>query len=575
MSSTIRIVIIEDNENDLLVYERFIKKGIESELSIISFEMGEEALQYLTDHGADCVLLDYKLPDMTGLEILTALVHADTPAPPVVMLTGMGNENVAVQALKLGAYDYLSKSDLQEAVLIKAITNATEKSTLAKHIDDREKEISKMAEFDILTGLLNRSKFEEILQRVLEANPDSHVAVFMVDLDRFKDINDSKGHEYGDQLLKVVSRRLKKSLSMDIVLSRLGGDEFAVLAVLDDEDEATKLADLIASDFVNPFSIGGQHQESIKASIGIAMSPYAGDSSGELLKNADVALFTAKSAGRNTFRFFSEDMSDMLSERLQIEKELRSALAKQEFFLVYHPISNVQDGRIFALEVLVRWRNQQLGMVPPDKFIPIAEDMGLITEIGEWILDTALAQLSQWQSQFGPNLRFTINISPEQTKGGGWIHSFASKLKRLNINPHSIIIELTETAIVSDLMHTREVLSRFTDLGCSIFLDDFGTGYSSINLVRQLPISGLKIDKTYVQDLDKDKDDALLVESIFAFAEVLQLKVVAEGVEKDVQLDFLRKIAGHQLAQGFFLSLPLETNDMQELLSRSDIHKSD
>lgn len=571
MSKGIHLVIIEDNEADQLAYERFIRKGIASDIAISVFDTGEEALQYLDKNEADCVLLDYKLPDMTGLEILEALISVDRPTPPVVMLTGMGNENIAVQALKLGAYDYLSKSELQEAVLIKAITNASEKSSLSKNINIKDKEISKMAEFDLLTGLPNRLKFEAILNRTIDSNLGNKIAIFMIDIDRFKNINDSKGHEYGDLFLKQVGLKLKKCLPKDALLARFGGDEFAILALLEKEDDGAELADLILSELSKPVVA----DDGTSASIGIAIFPDAGRSVTELLKNADVALFSAKNSGKNTFKYFSEEMTDVLTERLQIEHELRFALSNKEFFLVFHPICNIQDQNIFALEVLVRWKNKKLGIVPPDLFIPIAEDTGVINDLGEWILATALEQLSQWQKNFNQHLKFTMNISPMQVKQAHWVDTFAAQFKKYHISPESVIIELTETAIISDLGHVKEVLLQFSNMGCPIFLDDFGTGYSSLNLVRQLPISGLKIDKTYVQDLDQDEGDAKLVKSIFAFAEVLDLLVVAEGVEKEVQLDYLAKIASKQLAQGYFLSLPLSASDMEKLLTKKYGSKPD
>jgi diguanylate cyclase (GGDEF)-like protein/PAS domain S-box-containing protein len=433
-----------------------------------------------------------------------------------------------------------------------------------RDITDRkqaEARISQLATRDALTNLPNRLLLNDRLQHALAtARRQSHVVALMfIDLDRFKTINDSLGHDVGDDLLCEVARRLARCVRDSDTLSRLGGDEFViVLDGLKDAADARVVGQSVMQALSSPFMIRG-HQLMTSASIGVSCFPGDGQDGAALMRHADLAMYHAKSAGRNALHFFSEEMNQQALERHRLESALRTALAARQLRLVFQPQVTIAASRVWGAEALLRWRHPEMGEVSPARFVPVAEETGLIGPVGDWVIEAACEQLSAWRAL--PQLRLSVNLSIGQLRDSrAFLDRVAGLIRASGIDPQRLEFEITETLLASNVAEHAEVLRRLGALGCPIAVDDFGTGYSSLSYLKRLPIDSIKIDRAFIRDIVTDADDAVIVSAIVAMAKKLKLEVVAEGVETCEQLAVLSEL-GCDRYQGFLFSRPVPAED--------------
>jgi diguanylate cyclase (GGDEF)-like protein/PAS domain S-box-containing protein len=439
-----------------------------------------------------------------------------------------------------------------------------------RDITDRkvaEDRVRFLAYYDALTGLPNRILLQDRLQKALAGarRQKKKVALLFLDLDKFKDVNDSLGHSVGDILLQQVAERLKTWAREQDTVARLGGDEFLIMLthvnnIHDAAVAAERLKDAMTAEFV----IQG-HPIRIGCSVGISIFPEHGEGADDLIKNADTAMYGAKENGRNNFRFFTEEMHAQVVERLTLENSLRLALEKKELFLVYQPQMDITTGRIIGLEALLRWQHPKLGLVPPDKFIRIAENSGLIVPIGEWVLRTACRQARKWQDEGLPAISVAVNVSAVQFRQEDFCEVIRRVLDETSLAPQYLELELTESLLLSNADVMFSVFRELKAMGLKLAIDDFGTGYSSLSYLKKFPVSKLKIDRSFVRDVAVNPDDAAIAIAIISMAKILHLKVIAEGVENEEQMSFLR---AHQCdeIQGYYFSKPLAVDKVADKL---------
>ena len=433
-----------------------------------------------------------------------------------------------------------------------------------------EQTIRHLAFHDPLTGLPNRRLFNDRLHQAaaMRHRKDSAFALMLLDLDRFKTVNDTLGHEIGDALLKAVAARLLSTARQGDTLARMGGDEFALIALeISQPEDMARLAEKVISILHEPFHLYG-HELYVTTSIGVTLYPSDAADAEALIKNADIALYRAKDLGRNNFQFFTGDMNAAMMQRLRLESAMRWAVERGEFMLHYQPQVDVVTGKIHGTEALIRWRHPEFGMVSPAQFIPLAEETGMIVQIGEWVLRTACAQAKAWQRQ-GVPIPVAVNLSARQFHQGDLAQTIADILKEFELAPDLLEVELTEGILMEDTSQTGSILDRLHGMGVQISIDDFGTGYSSLSYLKRLPIQVLKIDQSFVRDIHTDPDDRAIVTAVIALAHSMKLKVVAEGVETQEQLAFLREYSCDSM-QGYLFSRPVSGDEVLKLLT-SDI----
>ncbi len=441
---------------------------------------------------------------------------------------------------------------------------------------EAEQQLARHAHYDSLTELPNRTLLTDRANQAI-AYSDRHkrpTAVLFLDLDRFKNVNDTLGHSIGDALLKAVAGRLKRSVRAVDCVARLGGDEFIiVLTDLPNSQAAMKIAQKIVNETGRSYVVSG-HELFTTASIGISMYPADGHDVETLLRNADTAMYKAKERGGNNFQFFAPEMHAVAVRRLSLENELRNALRRDEFLLHYQPIASLRTGEIIGAEALLRWRHPTLGLRLPDDFTAIAEDAGLIVPIGAWAVRAACEQMKNWQRQGVAPARITVNISPRQFAEPHFIKMIAGVLRATRLEPSSLEIELTETGIMTDVKRSVRIMRQLVSMGVRIAIDDFGTGYSSLAYLKQLPVSSLKIDRQFIRSIESDSFDASIVGAMITVAHNRRLQVVAVGVETLVQRDALRRLTCDEI-QGHLLSAPLPASELQRLLEQRPAAQTD
>ena len=441
---------------------------------------------------------------------------------------------------------------------------------IAENITDRknsEQLVLHQAHFDSLTNLPNRFlSLDRLSQLIQEAERDKKkAAVLFFDLDDFKKVNDTLGHDYGDKVLVTAASRLLKAVRSGDTVGRLGGDEFIVLlGGLDNTAAAAHVAENLLEQFRDVFTIDNR-ELMLTGSLGISIYPDNGDNASELLRNADSAMYHSKSLGRNTYSYFTQEMNHDVSRRLAIEEQLHGALDRNEFEIFYQPKINLSNLRIMGAEALLRWTNPALGSVSPDEFIPIAEQIGIIVSLGRYVLAEAMSTAQQWHDEFDPDLNIAINLSPRQFRDSDLIPYIDEVMKKHKIKGDCLEIEITEGIFMTGYHYIDESLDKLNTLGVNISMDDFGTGYSSLNYLRQYPFDVLKIDRSYIEDMTNVESDKELVIASIAMAHSLNLKVIAEGVETKDQLDQLVSM-GCDYAQGYYFSKPVPRSAFEELL---------
>lgn len=431
-----------------------------------------------------------------------------------------------------------------------------------------EKQVLKMAQQDQLTGLPNRVLLIDRLRQAIAVAKryDRQVALMSLNLDRFKQINNSLGHNVGDALLQQVAGRLSLGVRSSDTVSRLGGDEFVILLPeINSTRDVAMIADKMISHIAHPYLVDDQ-ELAISPSVGICLFPDDGEEPDMLLRNADAALFNAKESGGRCYKFFTPEMNTRASERLALESRLRRAIEKGEFQLHYQPQIDLQSGLIIGCEALIRWQHPELGMVPPIKFIPVAEESKLILPIGDWVLNEACQQNREWQKQGLLPVVVAVNLSALQFHQKTLQHSITQALEKAGLEPEYLELEVTESAIMSDAEDVLGTMKQLRDKGLELAIDDFGTGYSSLSYLKRFPVGKLKIDRSFIRDIHEDPDDAAISTAIISLARNLNLKTVAEGIETMPQLDFLRS-HGCDQGQGYLFGKPVPAEQFAQLLA--------
>jgi diguanylate cyclase len=513
------------------------------------------ALEAARRHRPGLILLDLMMPGLSGFEILERMRgDEELRYVPVIVLTAASNAASKLRALELGATEFLSKP-VDESELVLRVRN----SLVFKVYQDR------LANEDPLTGLPNRRIFVQRLRLGLQRERSGVLALLHINLDRFKQINDSLGQRAGDRLLAAVAERLASCTRREEgragrgraeapTLARLGGDEFALLLPdIEAPDVAGRVARRILGAMARPFALDGK-ELFVTPSIGISVHPHDGADDEALLRNAGVAMAHAKTSGRNTFEFYASELNQVSSQRLALETDLRRAIRRDELLLHYQPKVDLASGRVIGAEALLRWQHAELGLIPPDRFIPIAEESGLIVEIGEWVVHRACAQMAEWRDL--PELKIAVNVSRHEMVAGGLVDAVQQAMQRHGIAAGRLVVELTESMLMDRVDFTTRQLKALRALGVDLSIDDFGTGYSSMSYLRRFPLDELKIDRSFVAGTPADKAGAAIVQTIIALGHSLGMRVVAEGVETEEQRALLHSL-GCDTFQGYLCSRPL------------------
>ena len=429
--------------------------------------------------------------------------------------------------------------------------------------------LNHQAHHDALTGLANRILFNDRLEQSLKKAKrfNTKIAILFIDLDHFKEINDSLGHAVGDDILKIVTNRLNSAIRNEDSIARLGGDEFVImLDGLTQGQNASLLAQKILAVLAQPVTIEG-HILYVSSSIGISIYPDDGSSTDNLLKYADSAMYRAKAEGRNNFQFYSSEMTELAFERVVMEASLRAALENEDFVVYYQPQVDATNSELVGMEALVRWNHVTMGIISPTKFIPLAETTGLIIELDQFVMRTAMEQIAKWyDSGLNPG-KLALNLAVKQLQKKDFIQTLERMLSETKCKPEWIELEVTEGKIMNNPEEAIIILNQISDLGIELAIDDFGTGYSSLSYIKKLPIHKLKIDQSFIRDLPNDAEDSAITKTIISLTQNLNLKVIAEGVETKEQREFLIN-NGCNYIQGYFYSKPVEANEIEIILTK-------
>lgn len=476
----------------------------------------------------------------------------------IVSLTNQENERLKEQYKELEEMHNSSLSSLSE------LTGKYDE------LSKNKESMKKLAYTDYLTELPNRTAFTEMLDNIMiTLRNEETIGIMDIDIDNFKNINDSLGHSYGDELLIDVTHRLKQAMDENDYLARIGGDEFIVLTqnmpdTLAFEDKIKKIKNV----FSYPFVLSTK-EYFVTVSIGVAFAPKDGKSSQSLIKNVDSAMYVAKANGKNTHAYFDYAFNQKLTEKIETQSELRKALERDEFVLYYQAQMNLDTKQVVGFEALIRWKHPTKGMIYPDEFIYLAEETGLIVPIGKWVLKTACQQLKQWSEEY-PDITMAVNLSARQFKDREIVKLVCDVIEETGINPNKLELEITETIALDDIEYTISTIKELRKIGVNFSLDDFGTGYSSMNYLKRLPVSNLKIDKSFLNTVMEDQCDQKIIQTIITLARNLNLYVVAEGVESFDQEIFLKE-SNCDRAQGFLYSKPVPKDKAVLFLKNHDL----
>ena len=561
------VLLIEDNPGDARLIREMIAEDPDVPFDLRCAERLAQGLEQLSEGGTALVLLDLSLPDSFGLETF-AKVYAHAPTVPIIVLTGNDDQTVALSAVKGGAQDYLVKGRLDRELLLRSMQYSIERKRYQVQLEHQ-------ANYDALTGLPNRNLLHDRLrQSVYAQRRRRSIAVVFMDLDHFKFVNDSLGHSTGDKLLKGMAERLSSVLRDGDTVARLGGDEFVL--ILNDqshEEVIFRAMQRIMTKVAEPIDIDGRELR-LTCSAGISLFPQDGPDVDTLLRNADAAMYRAKDHGRNNFQFYTAEMNERVTERLAMESALRRAIEREEFVLHYQQRVDLRTGAIVGAEALVRWLHPEWGLVRPARFIPLAEETGLIVPIGEQVLRAACRQVRGWIDEGLKPGVISVNLSARQFRQEGLVRLVSRVLEETRLEPRWLEMELTESMVMHDVDAAIATLQGLKSLGVSLSVDDFGTGYSSLAYLKSLPIDKLKIDRSFVRDIGSgaEADDGVIAQAVISLGHALDLHVVAEGVETDAQVRFLKRHKCDEV-QGFFYGEPVEPVAHAKLLGKARSRK--
>ena len=570
---TAKILIIDDDDQIRNLLEETL-----SEYDCTTAASAEEALSVLATRDFNLVISDINMGGISGLDLIPQ-VHRRSADTVVVMISGQQTIETAIAAMRAGAFDYITKPfDLRhvEAAVRRALgqhelleEKRNYENNLETLVRQRTAQIAHLAYYDALTDLPNRELFIDRLCQALRTAQRNQeiVGVLLVALDRFQKINDTLGHVVADFCLTEVAARLRSCVKEGNTVARFEGDEFALLINQpEDTEELIELARVIAEAFKPSFHLDGQ-EVYVTASIGITIFPDDGRDAATILKNAAAALYRAKKQGGNSYQFYTSDLNAKALNRLNLETSLRRAIENEELVLYYQPQIDYGSGLVVAAEALVRWQHPSLGLLPPSEFIPLAEDTGVIVPLGAWVMRTACAEARTWQAVGFGDIRIAVNVSARQFRQADFLESLVQVLADTGLDADRLELELTETSIMENAEAAVNLLTAIRRLGVKIAIDDFGTGYSSLSYLKRLPIDTLKLDRSFVNEATSDPDDAALVMAVITLAHNLRLKVVAEGVETEEQLKFLRLLRCDG-GQGYLFGKPMPADAFRSSLGR-------
>ncbi|WP_445428955.1 putative bifunctional diguanylate cyclase/phosphodiesterase [Alishewanella sp. HL-SH05] len=566
MDNTLNVLLIDDDQVDRMATIRILnKRG--ALYNITEATTASDGLKLALKQNFDAILLDYHMPGMDGIEMLQLLRTQANKRVAVLMLSRQDDEALAEQCLDAGAQDFLLKDEIDHRRLTRALHQAQHRNMMEEALLASRNELLQLVEHDILTGLVNRRGFERALSAAASRlkRGSKSLAVLLLDLDDFKSVNDSDGHDVGDALLIEVTQRLSSAIRESDLLCRLGGDEFVLLVdQFDDNEQVLLLAERLIEVLREPYAWGDKTHIAT-ASIGVAIYDPSMSAVTDLLRFADMAMYQAKQAGRNQSRVYSSSLGDAALNRNRIKFELQNAVANNEMRVFYQAQIRTSDGSLGGLEALVRWQHPVLGLLSPASFIAIAEEVGTIVDIGNWVLLTACEQLGQWQLKYPSafqNVSLGVNLSVVQVSSTTLLDTVSKALERFDVNVSNLEMEITESVLIKDPEAVSTVLAQLVEQGVFLSLDDFGTGYSSLEHLKIFPISVLKVDRGFVGGVGKDKKAEQLLVAIIALAKALEMRVVAEGVETEEQAHFCRK-HGCDLLQGYYFSMPITAEEFE------------
>lgn len=563
MASPLRVLFIEDSEEDKLLLIRELERG---GYQVNSERVDTEAAlrAALRKQSWDLVITDYNMPHFSAPGVLAVLKESGIDLPCIIV-TGSQGEETAVATMKAGAHDFILKGNLSR--LVPAVARELKEAELRQEQKRTERAVQHLAYYDTLTDLPNRTLLQDRLQQaILAAKRDKKtLALLVMDLDRFKEINNILGHHYGDLVLQQVGPRLREVLRESDTVARLGGDEFAVLLLSIGLDGAILTAEKILRHFLTPFVVDCLSLE-VGTSIGISLFPEHGDDANTLLRRADMAMYEAKQQSTG-YAVYSPQHERHNSSHLILMGDLRHAIDRNELFLQYQPKIDLRNRSIIGVEALVRWQHPARGTVPPDQFIPLSEQGGLIKPLTLWVLKAALSQCHAWH-QAGLKLSVAVNLSARNLQDPQLPDQVARLLQAYDLGPGWLHLEITESVIMADPTRAMEILNQLSKMEVHLSIDDFGTGYSSLGYLKKLPVDEIKIDKSFVKEMAVETDDAMIVRSTIDLAHNLGLKVVAEGIETQEIYDRLVAL-GCDAAQGYYISRPVSPADLLGWLADS------
>lgn len=571
-----KILLVDDRADNRFPLVRLLRR---TGAAVFEAASGDEALTLCAQHDFAVALVDIQMPGMDGHELARTL-HAreDTREISIIFITSFDVDRQGMlQAFRSGGVDFVPKPVDSELLLARVqvfLEMFRRRIDLTRHARLLEREVAErkrlqnqikyQSEYDSLTGLPKRGLFQDRLGQamIMARRRRECVVLMLIDLDRFKTVNDTLGHQAGNALLCDAARRITACVRHTETVARLEGDEFTIiLPAITHAAYVELVARKILESLSEPFTIDGE-EVGISGSIGIAVFPDDAADMEALIKNADSAMCRAKEAGRSTFRFFTPETDALAQERAALEKDLRMALEYEEFILHYQPLIALDSGRICGAEALLRWNHPERGFVPPNTFIPLAEESGMINDLGKWVLRAACAQAADWQRRFGQNLHMAVNFSLHQC--GECLELIDVTLADSGLDPELLALEITERVFMRDADTVIAVLSQLRERGLKLFLDDFGTGYSSLSFLQRLPLNVVKIDRSFVREMTTDGNARAITGAIIAMAHSLGLKVVAEGIETEEQLSLLRA-RGCDMAQGFLFSRAVPAREFERL----------
>lgn len=558
-TTTIRTLIVEDDAQDFLLIKTALNSSERAHYDIRHLTTLAQATEALVNDEYDIVLLDYFLGEHSGLDVLHQAREIRC-TKPIVVMTGTNSAELDDMLMKQGAADFIPKDDLSTAFLDRTIRHAIERK-------GAEQEIAELVRRDHLTGLGNRILFEEHMELAIAraARSNAQLAVLFMDLDRFKDVNDSMGHHIGDLLLTLVGDRLRRSVRKSDFVARIGGDEFTVLLDgINSADDVRQIVEKICAEVCRPAPISNTTL-GVSISIGVALYPENGRLPIELMQKADMALYESKALGPGHYHFFTENLQARLMRGLELEQALREALADNEFELYFQPQIDIHSQQIAGLEALIRWRRPDGQLIAPDEFIPVAVRSGLIVPIGQWVIETACGLLGRWQKA-GISMPLSINVSPRQLKFSGFVDHLLDCVRYHQLPEGLLEIELTEEVFIDSGAAYSQMIQTLKDAGIRIAIDDFGTGYSSMRYLRDLPLNRIKIDRSFVSGKPgTGLSEPAITQSILSLAQGLALEVVAEGVETAEQVDLLCQ-QGCRYFQGYHYYRPMPLAELEPRL---------